>query len=366
MTVTSAITKPVPDFHELVVKTVDRIIEDAVAITFDVPDELRDRYAFAPGQHLTIRRFEDGQEIRRSYSICSSPLSGQLRVAVKSVPDGVFSSYALNSLRAGDSLDVMAPAGTFTTALDPQRSRHYALIAAGSGITPILSLAAAALEVEPQSRVTLVFGNRSTSTIMFLEEIADLKDTYADRFQWINVLSREVTPIEMLSGRIDPERMATISEALLPLDDVDDWFLCGPFEMVTGVRDWLVASGAPAKSVHFELFHVEAAPRPRKERAAVAAAEDLSKITIILGGLASSFDLERDTVPILDAALEIRGDLPFACKGGVCGTCRCKIIEGEVEMDVNYALEPDELDRGIRLACQSHPLTDTVTVDFDI
>ncbi len=354
------------DFHALTVSGLERITDDSVAISFAVPDDLADLYAFAPGQHLTIRRQETGEEVRRSYSICCSPGSGRLRVAVRSLPEGVFSTYALNDLKVGDRLEVMTPAGSFTTGFAPERRRHYAMIAAGSGITPVLSLVATALEVEPDSEVTLVYGNRTTSSIMFIEEIADLKDKYADRFQIINLLSREDIGVEMLSGRIDAERLSRICEALMPVDSVDEWFLCGPFEMVIGVRDWLKDNSVKPANVHFELFHVEDSPRERRPRKEVAAPEDLSKITFIMGGVSSSFDLERDTVPILDAALGVRADVPFACKGGVCGTCRCRLVEGEVEMERNYALEPEELDRGIRLACQSRPLTDKVTVDFDV
>lgn len=355
-------------FHTLKVASVDNPTDDSAAITFEVPPELAETFAFRPGQHLTLRTRVDGVDVRRSYSICCSPASGALRVAVKAVPDGVFSTYATTGLRPGDEVEVLAPAGTFTTAFDPQRTRHYGMIAAGSGITPILSLVTTALETEPDSQVTLIYGNRKSSTIMFLEELADLKDKYAGRFHLINVLSREHTAVRMLNGRIDAERLEALTELLVPVKSVDEWFLCGPFEMVIGTRDFLASKGVASSAVHFELFHVEDKPRERKERseAGAARAEDLSKITMILGGRDATFDLERDTISILDAALEVRGDVPFACTGGVCGTCRCKVTEGEVEMEVNWALEPDEIDRGIRLACQSRPLTPTVTVDFDI
>lgn len=354
------------DFHTLTVCGLERISDDSVAISFAVPDDLAAAFAFNPGQHLTIRREEDGEDVRRSYSICCSPSSGCLRVAVRALPEGRFSTYALTELAVGDRLEVMTPAGSFTTAFAAERRRHYAMVAAGSGITPVLSLIAAALETEPDSEITLIYGNRTTSSIMFIDEIADLKDKYADRFQIINLLSREDVGIELLSGRIDPERLSRICDALMPVESIDEWFLCGPFEMVIGVRDWLKDHSVKPADVHFELFHVEEAPRERRPRTTAAAPEDLSRITFIMGGVSSSFDLERDTVPILDAALGVRADVPFACKGGVCGTCRCRLVEGEVEMERNYALEPEELDRGIRLACQSRPLTDKVTVDFDI
>ncbi|WP_153505615.1 1,2-phenylacetyl-CoA epoxidase subunit PaaE [Cumulibacter manganitolerans] len=355
-------------FRQLSVAAVDRPTDDSVAVTFAVPEELADEFAFVPGQHLTLRRSEDGVEVRRSYSIFASPASKRLRVAIKAVEDGAFSTYAISRLQVGDVLDVLPPAGTFTTRLDPTRARNYVMLAAGSGITPILSLVTSILQTEPRSQVTLVYGNQKTSTVMFLEELADLKDLYPDRFQLINVLSREAQAVDLLNGRIDAEKLGLLTERLIPLDDVDEWFVCGPFEMVIGARDFLTAQGVEAKKVHFELFHVEDKPRERKQRAtgSTVAPEDLSHITMILSGREASFDLEKDTVSILDAALEVRGDVPFACTGGVCGTCRCKVTEGEVEMEVNWALEPEEVERGIRLACQSRPITERVTVDFDI
>lgn len=355
-------------FHELAVADVERLTEDSVAITFDVPPELREEYLFAPGQHLTLRREEDGQEVRRSYSICSSPGSGRLRVAVKMVEAGIFSSYANDGLKPGDRLDVMTPAGRFTTAVHPDRSRHYAAIAAGSGITPILSLISAILEVEPDSRVTLVYGNRRTSSIMFLEELQDLKNVHSGRLHLINVLSREVPEVELFHGRIDRDKMTRLLDTVLPPSTVDEWFLCGPFEMVLNARSLLTERAVPESAVHLELFHIEDAPRKRVERPVgqTARPEDLSKVTVILGGRAATFDLERDTDAILDAALAVRTDLPFACKGGVCGTCRSRLVSGEVEMERNYALDREEVDAGIVLACQSRPTTAEVTIDFDV
>ncbi|CAN5358440.1 phenylacetate-CoA oxygenase/reductase subunit PaaK [soil metagenome] len=355
-------------FHQLLVSEVERLTEDSVAIGFEVPPELREEYRFAPGQHLTLRRDENGQEVRRSYSICASPGSGRLRVAVKMVEAGVFSSYANDGLQPGDVLDVMTPAGRFTTAVDPDRSRHYAAIAAGSGITPILSLVTAILEVESGSRVTLVYGNRRTSSIMFLEELQDLKNVHSGRLHLINVLSREVPEVELFHGRIDRDKLTRLFDTVLPPSTVDEWFLCGPFEMVLAARALLVEREVPESAIHLELFHVEEAPRTRVERPVgqTARPEDLSKVTVILGGRAASFDLERDTDAILDAALAVRTDLPFACKGGVCGTCRSRLVSGEVEMERNYALEREEIDAGIVLACQSRPLTPEVTIDFDV
>lgn len=355
------------DFHPLRVSTVERITDDAVAVSFEVPPELRSVFAFQPGQHLTLRRWTDGVEARRSYSICSSPGSGRLQVGIKQVAAGVFSTYANAGLRAGDVVEVMAPAGRFTTALDPARSRHYAAVAAGSGITPILSLVTAILEVEPASSVTLVYGNQRTASIMFLEELQDLKNVYPGRLQLINVLSRETPEVELFHGRLDRGKLAALLDTVLPPSTVDEWFLCGPFEMVVGARELLTEQGVAASAVHLELFHVEDAPRPRPVRAEGVSVrpEDVSSVTVVLGGRATTFDLERDTDAILDAALSVRRDLPFACKGGVCGTCRAKVVDGSVEMETNWALEPAELERGYVLTCQSHPTTATLVLDYD-
>lgn len=356
-------------FHELTVTDLEPLTDDSVAISFGVPADLQSEYAFKPGQHLTIRRIEaDGEEVRRSYSICSSPSSGALRVAVRGVPDGVFSTHALTALAVGDRLEVMTPAGTFTSDFDPDRgTRHYGMIAAGSGITPILSLATTALETEPGCWVTLLYGNKSTSSIMFLEEISELKDRYADRFQIVHVLSREQTDVDLFSGRLDQQRLQRIFDQLLPVASVNEWFLCGPFDLVLTARELLTSNGARTNTIHLELFHVEDTPRERRPRKdSSAPGEHDSQVTIVLDGRSSSFNLERDTLSILDGAMSVRADLPFACKGGVCGTCRCRLLDGEVEMERNYALEPEEVARGMRLACQSRPLTDTVTIDFDV
>lgn len=367
MTATAQAT-PHTIFHALTVSSVERPTDDSVAVTFDVPPHLAEEFAFKPGQHLTLRRTHDGAEIRRSYSICASPASKRLRVAIKAVEDGAFSTYAISDLKPGDAVDVLAPAGNFTTPLDPAQAKSYVLLAAGSGITPILSLVTSILQTEPGSDVTLVYGNQKTSTVMFLEELADLKDLYPERFQLINVLSREAQAVELFNGRVDAAKLESLTQSLIPAADVDEWFICGPFEMVIGARDFLASKEVDPTKVHFELFHVEDKPRERKPRSEASTVNpaDLSHITMILGGRQASFDLEKDTDSILDAALEVRGDVPFACTGGVCGTCRCKVTEGEVEMEVNWALEPDELANGIRLACQSRPLTERVTVDFDI
>jgi ring-1,2-phenylacetyl-CoA epoxidase subunit PaaE len=283
---------------------------------------------------------------------------------VKRLPGGAFSEHALDVLRPGDVLDVMTPSGRFFTELDPTHRKHYVCVAAGSGITPVLSIVASVLAAEPRSSVTLLYGNRTHSSVMFLEELEDLKDTYPERFQLLHVLSREPQEVELFSGRLDADRMGRILDGLLPPDTVDEWFLCGPFEMVSDLRKLLVKEGVPKKQIHAEVFHVESGPPVR--RAPVEAAEgEGAKVTITLDGRRSTFSLPADGPAVLDAALRVRADAPFACKGGVCGTCRAKVLEGTVEMDTNWALEPDEVEKGYVLTCQSHPTSDTVVLDYD-
>lgn len=366
------ITRPVrrrPVFHPLSVAAVDRLTDDAIALTFEVPAELRDVYAFRAGQHLTVRRIEPatGEDIRRSYSICSTPTDlaehGRLRIGVKEIPGGAFSIYAAQALHAGDTVDVMPPLGHFTSAFDPDRARHYAAIAAGSGITPVLSLVATALATEPASRFTLVYGNRYARSVMFTEELADLKDRYPDRLHVVHVLSREPQEAELLSGRIDAERLGRLFDALLDSSTVDEWFLCGPYGLVTDARGVLAERGVPDRLVHTELFHVTGVPSEVTPGAAPAA-EGTAEVTVLLDGRASTFTMGRDE-RVLDAALRVRTELPYACKGGVCSTCRARIVAGEVRMASNWALEPDELAAGYVLTCQSSPVSDRVVVDYD-
>jgi len=355
-----------PAFHPLVVSEVERLTDDAVALTFAVPPELAEDYRFTQGQHLTIRWSPDGADVRRNYSICASAVTGPLRVAVKAIPGGVFSSYATTALAPGEVLEVLTPTGHFFTPLDPGQARHYAAIAAGSGITPVLSLLTTALEVEPHSRATLIFGNRSTASILFLDELADLKDRFPDRFALVHVLSGEAQDAELLSGRIDRERLPRLLDALLPVPAVDEWFLCGPLEMIETARAELLARGVDPGHVHAEVFHVGAsAPVARLPRARTGGADDAATVSVQLGGRTSTFPLSPDGPSVLEALLAVRADAPYACKGGVCGTCRAVVVEGRVEMDRNYALEADEIAKGVVLACQSHPLTDRVTLDFD-
>jgi ring-1,2-phenylacetyl-CoA epoxidase subunit PaaE len=347
------------------VSTVDTLTDDAVAVEFEVPEELRDTFAFKAGQHLTVRRVtEDGEDVRRSYSICSTPLDlekGRLRIGVRQVAGGVFSSYATHALQPGDTVEVLPPLGHFVTDLDPARRRHYAAIVAGSGITPVLSLVATALAVEPASRFTVLYGNRYARSVMFAEELADLKDRYPARLHLIHVLSREAQEAALLSGRLDGDRLRAILDALVDPSTVDEWFLCGPFGLVQGAQKVLAELGVAEREIHTELFHVTEEPPPPRPPDEVAGE---AEVTILLDGRTSTFRMGRDE-RVLDAALKARPELPYACRGGVCSTCRARLVDGEVQMARNYALEPDELAAGYVLTCQSSPLTEQLTVDYD-
>lgn len=352
-------------FHPLAVAAIDPVTDDSVAITFTVPEALRDDYAYTQGQHLTIRTELAGDDVRRNYSICASVSAQALRIAVKRLPGGAFSGHALDVLQVGDVLEVMTPSGRFFTELDPANEKSYVFVAAGSGITPVLSLLATTLETEPRSRATLVYANRTHASVMFLEDVEDLKDRYPERFQLIHVLSREPQEVELFSGRLDTDRMQRILDALIPPEEVDEWFLCGPHPMVSSLRRLLIAEGVPKRAVHAEIFHVESLPPARRTTHEADLPAESAKVTITLDGRRSTFTLAPGGPAVLDGALLVRADAPFACKGGVCGTCRAKLLEGSVAMDTNWALEPDEVEKGYVLTCQSHPTSDTVVLDYD-
>ncbi|MEV5978743.1 2Fe-2S iron-sulfur cluster-binding protein [Streptomyces sp. NPDC052114] len=354
-------------FHPLRVAAVDRLTDDSVTLTFDVPPPLREEFRFTPGQHLAVRRFADGTEIRRTYSICSpAPRPdapgepGTLRVGVRLVEGGAFSTYAFKEVAVGDELEVMTPAGRFT--LDPAPGR-YAAIVGGSGITPVLSIVTTLLEREPQADFCLIRSDRTAASTMFLEEVADLKDRWPDRFQLVTVLSREEQQAGLDSGRLDEERLARLLPALLPVDEIAGWFLCGPFGLVQGAERTLRGLGVDRRRVHEEIFHVdEATTAPAAPSSAPAPAH--STVTVTLDGRSGTWPVQ-DGETLLETVLRNRADAPYACKGGVCGTCRAFRVSGEVRMDRNFALEPEETEAGYVLACQSHPATDTVELDFD-
>ncbi len=345
-------------FHPLRVAAVDRLTDDAVAVTFEVPERLRDAFAFRAGQHVTLRRDVGGQDVRRTYSLCTSAVDGPLRVAIKALPAGVLSSWACQELRAGDSVEVGPPSGAFGPVL-PGTSRRYGLVGAGSGITPLLSIATTVLAVEPDSEVALILGNRTSRDVMLLDDLADLKDRHPQRLQVLHVLSREEQAAPLLSGRLDGDRLRQVLDALLPPETVDAWYLCGPFGVVTGARDTLLALGVPATDVHVELFHADAPPpRPAVEHRSTGTA-----VTATLHGRTSELICPPGQV-VLDAVLAVRADAPFACRGGVCGTCRAHVDHGAVQMDVNWALEPDELAAGVVLTCQARPVTEALGLTF--
>lgn len=348
-----------PRFHELTVAAVQPLTDDSAAVTFDLPAPLRQRFAFAPGQSLTLRREIDGVEYRRAYSICA-PAGQRPRIGVREIPGGLFSSWLVREVRPGDVIDVQPPSGTFRA--DPARGARHLCIAAGSGITPVLSIAASVL-ANPEASVTLLYGNRTAASVMFAEELADLKNAYHDRFDLVHVLSREPRDVELFSGRLDPGRLRTLLTRLVPLRDVDHAWLCGPLELTTGAHAVLRDLGVPAGRIHRELFFVDEPP-PRLRHLAAVSAGVTTELTVVLDRRSTISTVARDKT-ILDSAQEVRGDLPFACKGGVCGTCQARIVSGKADMVRNYALEPAEVAAGFVLTCQTYPVGDQVTVDYD-
>lgn len=353
-------------FYPLTVSKVKHETRDAVAISFDVPPELKDTFAYRQGQYLTLRAMIDGEEVRRSYSICSAVQDQQLRVAIKRCGGGAFSSWANDSLAPGVTLDVMPPSGNFNVPLDAEARRHYLAFAAGSGITPILSIVKTTLQAEPESRFTIVYGNRASSTVIFRDELTDLKDQYMGRLRLVYVMSREQQDIELFNGRITEEKCSQFLRHWIDIRDIDIAFICGPEDMMHGVSRSLQAAGLPKEQIRIELFAASSPTRERKPRSVESAARHLTEVTVIMDGSAASFTMEKDKESLLEAGLRAGLDMRYSCKGGVCSTCRCKVQEGEVEMDVNYALEDYEVARGFVLSCQSFPVTDKVVVDFDI
>jgi ring-1,2-phenylacetyl-CoA epoxidase subunit PaaE len=363
--VTAFSPAPVParpgrgQFHELTVARVDRLCDDAAAVTFDVPAELAALFRFRPGQSLTLRRLIGGQDERRSYSICS-PAGRPPRIGVREVPGGALSGWLVREVRPGDRIEAQPPAGSFTPDLGTP-ARHV-LIAAGSGITPILSIAASALD-QPGTQATLLYGNRRAGSVMFADEVADLKDAHPARLHLAHVLSREPQEAELLRGRMDAAKLRLLLPAVCEPGRVDHWWLCGPFGMVTDAIEVLAELGVPPERIHRELFYVEEEPPPQEHHSEPVLAGG-SEVTIILDGRKTTTTIPRDT-PVLDGAQRARPDLPFACKGGVCGTCRARLCSGEVRMRRNFALEQAELDAGYVLTCQSLPVSDELTVDYD-
>ena len=354
-------------FHPLKVKQVKKETDDCVSLLFDVPAALRAAFAFEHGQNITIKKDIDGEEVRRSYSICAAPFENELKVAVKKVDGGKFSCFANEQLKAGDELEVLPPTGRFNTRLSKSNDKQYVAFVAGSGITPVISIIKTTLATEPNSQFTLILGNRSRAAIIFFEELEGLKNKYLQRFNFINVLSREKTDAPLNSGRINLEKLTALSK-LIKYDTVDEFFICGPEEMIFCVKDFLEQKGIDKKKIHFELFTTPGQKKAVSRKLLTVSDDDpKSKITVKLDGRSFDFDLSLNSdTSILDAALKQGADLPFACKGGVCCTCKAKLLEGEIEMDANWGLEHEEVEQGFILTCQSHPLTEKVVVDFDI
>ncbi|OEU90220.1 phenylacetic acid degradation protein [Streptomyces abyssalis] len=358
-------------FHPLRVTAVDSLTDDSVALTFAVPPELRPLYGYSPGQHIALRRHRAGAdtltastEVRRTYSLCAPACDepAELRIGVRGVEGGDFSSYAVKELRPGDTVDVLPPSGRFV--LEPRKGR-FAAVVGGSGITPVLSIAATLLTREPEARFCLVRSDRSTASTMFLEEVADLKDRFPDRFQLVTALSREEQQSGLPSGRLDEQRLSGLLPSLLSVPDVDGWYLCGPLGLVEEASRALRGLGVPRGRIHQEIFHVTEAPTaPSAARSAAGGVSHSASVTANLDGRSGCWPMD-DGESVLETVLRHRADAPFACKGGVCGTCRVRLLSGEVRMERNYALEPDELEAGYVLACQSHPVTEAVEVDFD-
>lgn len=371
-------------FNTLTVSQVRPLTKDSVEVTFEVPEHLVEDYNYAPGQYVALRATIDGQEVRRSYSICAEPVPGEIRVAIKRDLGGLFSNWANDTLSAGYQIDVMNPQGAFvskgniTSLNEPQKiaddakaagGEHMVAFAAGSGITPIIAIARTVLKASENSTFDLVYANKSALDVMFAEEVGDLKDKYPTRFAVHHMLSREQRVNPLMSGRIDDEKLNAILDYVIQVDKADEWFLCGPFELVQLCRDTLAERGVPEENVRFELFTTGRPEAPAGQHGKAVEVDpggNNYSIAFTLDGTSGSVESPVSAnETILNAALRVRADVPFACAGGVCGTCRAKVIDGEVEMAENYALEKDEVDAGYVLTCQARPCTDKVTVDFD-
>ena len=359
----------VPHFNRLTIRDIRRETADAISIAFEVPPALREAYRFREGQFLTLRHTLAGEELRRSYSICSGvpdyAQHGELRIGIKRLQGGRFSSWAHETLKVGMSLDVMTPDGRFNTPLDPTRARHFVGFASGSGITPMLSLIRTVLATEPGSRFSLVCGNRSVASIMFLETLAGLKNLSMDRLRLVHVLSGEPQEIELFSGRLDRDRCRALLETVLCDDPIDEAFICGPAPMMDGAEAALRAHGVPAEHIHTERFGTPAVAPVAPLRTTAVDSDACARVTIVVDGMQRTLQVPFDGPALLDAGLAVGAPLPYACKGGVCCTCRARVLEGEVRMDRNFTLEPQEIAQGFVLTCQAHPVSDRVVVSFD-
>lgn len=360
-------------FQPLKIARVRQDTRDAIQVTFEVPHALKDAFRYEPGQHLILRAQVDGEELRRSYSICSAVQDDELRIAIKKVQGGAFSSWANENFVPGMSIDAMPPTGSFhlphaagSQHCDDHHSRrHYLAFAAGSGITPVFSIIRSTLLAEPDSRFTLVYGNRASSTVMMRDELSDLKDSFLERLSVIHVMSREKQDIDLFNGRIDADKCRALCQQWIRLDDIDHVFLCGPQQMMEQVSSTLQLLGMKKEQIHAELFGVAAAAPSSARLTRAAAASGQCEVTLIIDGRHQSFSMPRDTVSVLDAGLQQGIDIRYACKGGICATCRCKVVEGKADMDANHALEDYEVAGGFVLSCQAFPASDKLVLDFD-
>jgi ring-1,2-phenylacetyl-CoA epoxidase subunit PaaE len=364
--VNETLTNKPGHFHKLVVSDIKQETADCVSVAFDLSGDLAEKYKFVPGQYLTLKKDFNGVEVRRSYSICSSPLDGELRVAIKEVEGGLFSTFANRELKVGDVLDVMSPMGHFIVETNSKNANTYVAVAAGSGITPVMSIIKSVLEVEPNSNVELIYGNRTSNSVIFKEEIEDLKDAHLNRLEVHHVLSREDQGSDLLHGRIDKEKFQQIAEQFFKPKTVAGYYLCGPIDMINAAREVLESKGVDKKKIHYELFtSAGVADKVDHSKDAKKAKKIDSRVTVILDGDETHMDMTSTGKSILDAALDAGADVPFACKGAVCCTCRAKVLEGSARMEMNYALMDDEVADGYILTCQSHPTSEKVVVSYD-
>lgn len=355
-------------FHKVKIKRLHKETPDCVVVSLDVPAELRETFRFTQGQYLTFRRHHNGEELRRSYSICSSPLEGEWQVAIKKVPQGRFSTLAVDCLQVGEELEVMPPSGHFHTPLDPAQAKQYLFFAAGSGITPVFSIIKTVLLTEPNSQVTLVYGNRGRNSIIFKEGIEALKNKFLHRLSVYYVLSREQNDADLLFGRIDEAKTKQFLEKVVPASQIDECFICGPEDMINGVRAALTKAGVAAEKIHFEMFGSANAGQAGTAKAKllpVGEDDKKSLVTLKIDGGSRLLEMSYYGNTILDAALESGIDAPYSCKNGMCSTCMARVTDGQVEMDVNYSLSETEVARGYVLTCQARPVSEKVTVDFD-
>ena len=350
-------------FYPITLKDIRKTTSDCSVLTFDIPDNLKEIFSYKQGQYLTFKANINGEEVRRSYSLCSCPLDGEWQVAVKKIEDGRFSTYANDVLKPGAVLELMPPNGNFFVNVDAKATKNYVAFAAGSGITTMHSIIKTHLEQEPNSTFKLFYFNQTIQSIILKEEIEGLKNIYLDRFEIYHFLTKEEREAPLFNGRMTEGKMDSICKHLIDVNSIDDFFICGPTDMIFLIRDYLKANGVDEKKVHFELFGTPTGKQKKKE--IDLNNSDMSDVSIINNGVKTSFLMSQGGENILDAALRNNAELPFACKGGVCCTCKAMLIEGEIEMEVNYALEKDEVEQGFILTCQSIPKTKNIVVDFD-